>query len=454
MTTTTEKSAFQPTLRIPFTDKTIKELPPASPGKRRSILAEGEPHFLLRVTDKGSKTFYISRRPAGSTRPALVKLCQFKLDRHGRGNLAEARRLAVETLKQLDAGLNPTHEERRKARDRITFGEVAKAYIEQLSRRRLRQSRSVISCLHREFLGQKPRVERHFAKRERKVEWINGADPGWRNREISRLDRAAVRERLNAIAHRNLWAGRHAHASLRRLFSWAVEQELIQHSPIVGVRIQSMGIDKRLLRRRRVLSDAELRAVWHAAGKMKGSAAVYGALIRVLMLTGQRFSDWAKATWSEMHDDGDLQMLVVPGERYKNQEPHEVPITPKVRELLDQLPRFEGCDWYFSTTGKRPVCDFTRRKHQLDKLSGVSGYVLHDLRRSCRTNLGALGIPREVSERVIGHTLSSLEDVYDRGSYRGAKRAALTKWEAKLMEIVGETAPPTKLRLVEVREVA
>ena len=84
-------------------------------------------------------------------------------------------------------------------------------------------------------------------------------------------------------------------------------------------------------------------------------------------------------------------MLVVPGERYKNQEPHEVPITPKVCELLDQLPRFEGCEWLFSTTGKRPVCDFTRRKHQLDKLSGVSGYVLHDLRRSCRTNLGTLG---------------------------------------------------------------
>ena len=59
MTTTTEKSAFQPTLRIPFTDKTIKEPKlPAPPGKRRSILAEGEPHFLLRVTDKGSKTFW------------------------------------------------------------------------------------------------------------------------------------------------------------------------------------------------------------------------------------------------------------------------------------------------------------------------------------------------------------------------------------------------------------
>lgn len=159
MTTTTKKSAFQPTLRIPFTDKSIKELPAALPGKRRSILAEGEPHFLLRVTDKGSKTFYISRRPAGSTRPALVKLCQFKLDRHGRGNLAEARRLAVEALKQLDAGLNPRHEERRKARDRITLGEVAEAYIEQLSRRRLRQSRSVIACLRREFLGQKRRVE-------------------------------------------------------------------------------------------------------------------------------------------------------------------------------------------------------------------------------------------------------------------------------------------------------
>jgi integrase len=81
---------------------------------------------------------------------------------------------------------------------------------------------------------------------------------------------------------------------------------------------------------------------------------VYGTLVKVLMLTGQRLSDWAKARRSELIEDGGLYLLVVDGERYKNQESHEVPLPAAVVELLGRL----RSDWLFSATGNRPINDF------------------------------------------------------------------------------------------------
>jgi hypothetical protein len=43
-----------------------------------------------------------------------------------------------------------------------------------------------------------------------------------------------------------------------------------------------------------------------------------------------------------------------------------------------------------------------------------------------------------IAERVLGHALSGLHGVYDQGRHRTQKRAALERWEAKLLSIVGQ----------------
>jgi hypothetical protein len=49
-------------------------------------------------------------------------------------------------------------------------------------------------------------------------------------------------------------------------------------------------------------------------------------------------------------------------------------------------------------------------------------FTIHDLRRSARTHLAALGVRREVAERCLGHKLKGLEGTYDHHDYpsRGA----------------------------------
>ena len=69
--------------------------------------------------------------------------------------------------------------------------------------------------------------------------------------------------------------------------------------------------------------------------------------------------------------------------------------------------------------------------------------MLHDLRRVVRSRLRQLGERPDVCEQVLGHVLPGISGVYDVGSYRREKQAALLKWEKALLAIV-EPPDPAK----------
>lgn len=107
--------------------------------------------------------------------------------------------------------------------------------------------------------------------------------------------------------------------------------------------------------------------------------------------------------------------------------------------LLEGLPRLSDSakSPVFTLTGAKPYAGVKRLKEIIDRESGVSDWVLHDIRRTVRTRLAALGVPREVSERVLNHAADRLERTYNTHSYKPEKRHALTLWASDLMRIVG-----------------
>jgi integrase len=65
---------------------------------------------------------------------------------------------------------------------------------------------------------------------------------------------------------------------------------------------------------------------------------------------------------------------------------------------------------------------------------GLRPFTLHDLRRTARTQLAALGVRREVAERCLGHAIRGVEGIYDRHDYFKERRAALEQWTDLLIE--------------------
>jgi integrase len=67
----------------------------------------------------------------------------------------------------------------------------------------------------------------------------------------------------------------------------------------------------------------------------------------------------------------------------------------------------------------------------------VADFAPHDLRRTARTLLAALGCPGEVAEAILGHLQPGVQAVYNRHGYDAERREWLTRLSAHLESIAG-----------------
>ncbi len=467
-----------------LTDRTLKALHAAPEGTRYEVMDTQAPGLAIRVTETGQRTFVLIARFPGHKQPTRRALGQYtplndadekrrykelpEADRkketfeaylvrtYGASTLAGAREKARKWRAMIQSGIDPqTHEERQRhaalRQQRNTFGTVAEDFIKDKLPSE-RKGREVERDIRREFI------------------------PAWGKRPIAEIAPHDVRAVVKAAKDRG--APYQAHNLLttaRRLFSWAIDQQVygLESSPCE--RLKPKAIIGRKVFRTRILDDDELRAFWRATRRL---GYPYASLFRMLALTGQRKSEVAEARWSEI--DLTRKLWTLPAERMKADAAHVVPLSDDVVAILgsgkdddkgvvDGLPRFKKGDYLFSTTfGKKPVNGFSKAKERLDKrmlrswraLGRVNGkdrrkaqiepWVIHDIRRTMRTGLSALPVPDLVRELVIAHSKPGLHKVYDQHAYLDEKRRALDLWAARLRSIV-EPSPTNVVPLVAVR---
>lgn len=210
----------------------------------------------------------------------------------------------------------------------------------------------------------------------------------------------------------------------RAFLRWCQRRRYIDQNPVEPLR--SPYIYKP---RKRVLSNQELAAVWNAAAEL----GTYGALVRVLLLTGQRRCEGANLT--PKMDRGDR--IALPGWLTKNGQDHVFPIGPITRAILDTC----SGPLYFPAAGTTEtlMSGWSKMKRRLDTLSNTNGWTIHDLRRTLRTNWAALGVQKDIAKRYINHiggrSTNDMDEVYDQYSYFPEMQAAVEKWEAFLQAI-------------------
>jgi integrase len=224
---------------------------------------------------------------------------------------------------------------------------------------------------------------------------------------------------------------------LKMFFNWLCDRDLVEHSPCDRVRPPAKTVE-----RDRVLSDPEIAAVWNASWHLKSP---YGEMYRMFLLTGQRRSEVATMEWIEL----DRDVWIIPRAKVKKDRAHAVPLVKTAQRTLAGLrtrPRFEGGEYVFSTTGGlSPSSNFCKVKRQLDALSGVTGWTIHDLRRTVRSKLAELGVPREVARKVLNHEDGKVDRIYNRHEYLAEKREALERWERALL-LCAKAAKPAMPR--------
>lgn len=205
---------------------------------------------------------------------------------------------------------------------------------------------------------------------------------------------------------------------LKRLFSWAVAEDLLKASPLIG--FQKPHAEKS---RERILTDDELRRVWKAA-EFVGYA--FGDFVRVAILTGQRPGEVSGMRRDELH--GDTWILL--SERVKNKKSHSVPLSRQALAIIEAPPRISA-EYVFSYGEGKPIRGLHHAKQALGRGSGVTGWTLHDLRRTCASGLARLGVSIAVLEQILNHrsgSLAGVAGVYIRHQFEKEKREALQQW--------------------------
>jgi integrase len=182
--------------------------------------------------------------------------------------------------------------------------------------------------------------------------------------------------------------------------------------------------------RDRILNDVELRAVWTAVDKMP---AWFAGLVKFLLLTSCRRGE-ALGLHREREID-DTGTWTCPAERSKTKVAIKRPLSKLALQVLDGIPPTAD-GFVFSSTGAKPAAALSREKAVLDKVSGVTGWTIHDLRRTARSLLARAGVPREHAERCLAHTMPDIEGRYNRHGYDEEMAAAYNKLAGLIVRIV------------------
>ena len=199
--------------------------------------------------------------------------------------------------------------------------------------------------------------------------------------------------------------------------------------------------------RERTLTDAEIRDVWLACDEMDG---VFPQLVKMLLLTGCRRMEIGGLDGAELkHDDIRGDYIEIAAARMKKGKLHVVPLIPAIAALLPAVRDgllFTAAT-FRSARGPQAGNDglfngYGVAKARLDAIiarrrgSAMPEWCLHDLRRTVRTQLPALGVEEKVCERILAHTERGIGRHYNHFEYYPQKAAALTLWAAHVERLL------------------
>jgi integrase len=364
--------------RISLTDATIRALKPT--GKQETYWCNLTPNFALRMSQKGGKSFFVM---LGRERKRI------HLGKYPATPLKHARERARAFL------LNPTTRPNGK-----TLAEAFDAFFQ--------------SAVQPNY---KPRtaaeVRRTFSRHMRPLA----------ERPVASITTSDLSALFPRLAHTPSMAN-HLYKLLRMFFRHAVQHSVVIANPLTFPK------PYKEVSRERVLTDDELVRVYRAAVQMGHP---FGFIVLICIHGAYRIGEVAAMKWSYITKN----YITLPAEVTKSGREHVMPNL--INEDLALVPRTSTSEYLFPSQAGTPFSAFSQNKHRLDQLSGVTGWTLHDLRRTFSSKCAEWQVASpDIIERLLGHTtaLSPIARIYNRWHYLPEMRAALERYEQKLARLL------------------
>ena len=382
-----------------LTDKSIKALLIPPPKRQKDYVdtsSASPPGFGIRVSYTGTKSFYLKYDANGRRNQRLT------FGRYPALGLADAREMARRVYKTVAAGQDPQADKMESRRSGDFRSVWERFYADQAKRL-------------------KPKTIQEWKRIiEKDVLPVFGKRPP---QDISRGD---VKALIKQVSKRGDYISNRTFDAIRRVFFWAVEEEILENSPCFGIR-KSFNEKPH----ERVLNTSEIRKIVAA---LTYERPMIAAAFRLWLLTGMRKSELLRSKWA--HIDWDRKILTLPNA--KNNRDYLLPLSRETQKYLRGLEPLTGhSEWVFLGPTGANVQNPQKAKARIQMASGVQ-FRINDLRHTVGTGLAELRVRAEIVSAVMNHTPPgpAVTRVYNRYEPIEEMRQALEKWSRHLDKIL------------------
>lgn len=357
--------------QIAFTKKALNTLPLPEGKKRTYVHDTRESGLLIQVTTTGKKTFQLYRWY--KTKPLRITLGTFP-----NMTIEQARKKARRLKADMADGINPA-DEKRKARQEMTFKELFEIYMDRHSRPRKRTWQEDLD-----------KFDTYLKPLGRK-----------RLSEIKKNHISALHSRIGkehkVTANRVL-------ALVSSIFGRAIEYGLWEGiNPCMGIR----KFPERS--RNRFLQHDELPRFFKALDEETNET--LRDFILISLLTGARRSNVLAMRWNQL--DLDQGLWRIP--RTKNGEPQVVTLCDKAIEILKTRKKQTSSVFVFEGRGRTGhLVEPKNGWKRILQRAGIEDLRIHDLRRTLGSWQAITGASLPVIGKTLGHKNASTTEIYAR----------------------------------------
>ena len=331
--------------------------------------------FQVRVSPKGTITFYACSRLAGT-----AKRLDRKIGRLGRITLAEARRTARRYLAMMESGEDP-YQERIQEGQKKTLSVVAHEFLASYVDKKV-----------------KARTAEEYRRHIRKE-----ILPRFGKIMVADIELSHLRKIHNELSAHPVKANR-VLATFSKLLNWAeTEQYRAVHSNPTKL-VKKYKEEKRVRR----LSTDETTRLNLALKQYQNVNSYYVALVKIILLTGARRDEIRTMKWEYVNFDH--RQLELPDSKTGKKI---LPLGDASIKILSALPRQQGNEYVFcGHRVGRPLVNLRKPWLLLMKQAGIEGVTLHDLRRTYASALLDQDVHLTVISNLLGHNSTKTTERY------------------------------------------
>ena len=224
--------------------------------------------------------------------------------------------------------------------------------------------------------------------------WGEAYGDEWFNVPLAAIRRVDVQDWVDSLGIDSPSTATRACAQMAAMFNWAIKRDYFDgKNPCIGVEVFDIQSRDRFL-----LPQEKVRFLRALSRERKQIQDIFN----ILLSTGARKSNMLSMRWDEL--DFTLAVWRIPEQKFKNGEPHMIPLIPEAIETLKNIPRVNNSPWVFPGRDNRThIKDIRRAWERITKRAAINNLRIHDLRRTVGSYMAINGASDAVIGKALGH---------------------------------------------------